>query len=349
MTAASAADNRTPAPKIACHDVWKVFGRQPERVIERLSPDQTSAQILEQTGHVVAVRGVSFAVASGETFVVMGLSGSGKSTLVRCICRLTEPTRGAIVVDGQDVLQLAEPALREVRRHKISMVFQNFGLFPHRRVIENVAYGLEVRGAPRAARLARAQQMIELVGLAGWEQHYPKQLSGGMQQRVGLARALAVDPEIILFDEPFSALDPLIRREMQDELLRLQATMHKTSVFITHDFAEALKLGDHIAIMRNGQFVQVGTPEDLVLHPANDYVSAFTKDAPRAKVLSAARVMRPCPPGFAASGPRVRGTAKLETVLPILTGYDGLVGVEDAAGAVAGCLDRAGVMQALAV
>lgn len=348
MSLAPAPQASAAAPKIACRDVWKIFGRQPERLVERITPEQTSSQILEQTGHVVAVRGVSFSVARGETFVVMGLSGSGKSTLVRCLCRLTEPTRGEVWVDGQDVLRLPEPALRQVRRHKISMVFQNFGLFPHRRVAENVAYGLEVRGTPRPERLARAQQMIELVGLAGWEQHYPRQLSGGMQQRVGLARALAVDPEIILFDEPFSALDPLIRREMQDELLRLQADMHKTSVFITHDFAEALKLGDRVAIMRNGQFVQVGTPEDLVLQPANDYVAAFTKDAPRAKVISAARVMWPWPSGRAADGPRVRANAKLEAVLPILAGHDGPVAVEDSAGVVIGGLDRAGVMQALA-
>lgn len=341
------ATERLPS-KIVCRDVWKIFGRAPERVLDRITPEQTSAQVLEQTGHVVAVRGVSFEVQQGETFVVMGLSGSGKSTLVRCICRLTDPTRGAILVDGQDLLKLPEAALRQVRRHKLAMVFQNFGLFPHRRVIDNVAYGLEVRGVKRAERLDRARQMIELVGLAGWEQHFPRQLSGGMQQRVGLARALAVDPEIILFDEPFSALDPLIRREMQDELLRLQASMHKTSVFITHDFAEALKLGDRVAIMRNGQFVQVGTPEELVLNPANDYVAAFTKDAPRAKVVSAAAVMAPCPPDFDPAGqPAVRADAKLEDCLPLLTAHDGPVCVRDEAGALAGVVDRRGVMQAL--
>jgi glycine betaine/proline transport system ATP-binding protein len=346
MTAAPATEHHPT--KIACHDIWKVFGRQPERIVERITAEQTSAQVLEQTGHVVAVRSVSFEVKQGETFVVMGLSGSGKSTLVRCICRLTDPTRGEILVDGQDVLKLAEPALREVRRHTISMVFQNFGLFPHRRVIENVAYGLEVRGVRRAERLDRAQRMIELVGLAGWEQHYPRQLSGGMQQRVGLARALAGDPEVILFDEPFSALDPLIRREMQDELLRLQADMHKTSVFITHDFAEALKLGDRIAIMRNGQFVQVGTPEELVLNPANDYVAAFTKDAPRAKVVSAAAIMAPCPPGFDPAGqPAARADAKLEDCLPLIAAHDGPVCVRDDMDAPVGVLDRLIVMKAL--
>jgi len=337
-----------PATEITCRDVWKVFGRTPERVMAQISPEMTNAQILEKTGHVVAVRGVSFEVKKGETFVVMGLSGSGKSTLVRCISRLTDPTKGEIIIGGQDVLKLAEPELRAVRRHKVSMVFQNFGLFPHRRVIENVAYGLEVRGVSKAERQARAHQMIELVGLKGWDQHFPRQLSGGMQQRVGLARALAVDPEIILYDEPFSALDPLIRREMQDELLRLQATMHKTSVFITHDFAEALKLGDHIAIMRNGEIVQIGTPEELVLNPKNDYVAAFTQDAPRGKVLTARVVMQACPPNFSANGrPSVRVDTKLEDCLPLLTAQDDPVGVRDNADALVGVLDRVSVMRAL--
>lgn len=335
--------------EIVCRDVWKIFGRHPERVIRQITPEQSSASIFEKTGHVVAVRGVSFEVKKGETFVVMGLSGSGKSTLVRCLSRLTEPTRGEIVIGGRDILRLTEAELREVRRHKISMVFQNFGLFPHRRVIENVAYGLEVRGVERRQRLERAAQMIELVGLTGWANHFPRQLSGGMQQRVGLARALAVDPEIILFDEPFSALDPLIRREMQDELLRLQATLHKTSVFITHDFAEALKLGDRIAIMRNGEIVQVGTPQELVLRPVNDYVAAFTKDAPRAKVLTAGAVMQPCPPGFLADSlPNVRADARLEDCLPVLAAHDGPVCVRDATGTLLGLVDRAGVMRALA-
>jgi glycine betaine/proline transport system ATP-binding protein len=335
----------TTAPtEITCRDVWKVFGPRPEHFLQAYlkNNQHTDGQ------HVAAVRGVSFEVRKGETFVVMGLSGSGKSTLVRCLSRLTESTRGEVIISGRDVLKLSEAELREVRRHKISMVFQNFGLFPHRRVIENVGYGLEVRGVAKSERQARAAQMIELVGLKGWGNHFPRQLSGGMQQRVGLARALAVDPEIILFDEPFSALDPLIRREMQDELLRLQATLHKTSVFITHDFAEALKLGDHIAIMRNGEIVQTGTPEELVLNPMNDYVSAFTKDAPRARVLTAATIMQPCPPGFDGDGqPSVRSDAKLEECLPLLTAHDGPVCVRDARGALAGVVDRVGMMRAL--
>jgi glycine betaine/proline transport system ATP-binding protein len=338
-----------PEPsKIICRDVWKIFGKTPERVMATIAAEQSSAQILEQTGHMVAVRSVSFEVKKGETFVVMGLSGSGKSTLVRCISRLADPTRGEILIDGQDILKIDDAALRELRRHTISMVFQNFGLFPHRRVIENVAYGLEVRGVKKGERLEQAAHMIELVGLAGWEYHLPRQLSGGMQQRVGLARALAVDPEILLFDEPFSALDPLIRREMQDELLRLQSTLHKTSIFITHDFDEALKLGDHVAIMRHGQFVQVGTPQELVLQPKNDYVNAFVQDAPRSKVLTVGAVMAPCPPGFDARNcPTVPPDAHLSAAMPLVADHDAPLAVIDAAGAPLGYLDKAMVLRAL--
>jgi glycine betaine/proline transport system ATP-binding protein len=281
--------------KISCRGLWKVFGPHPYRIREILDSGLSKGEILDRTGHVVAVRDVSFDVYEGETFVVMGLSGSGKSTLVRCIIRLIEPTWGQVLVDGKDVLGMDEGQLRELRRHKMSMVFQHFGLFPHRRVIDNVAYGLEIQGVDRTTRRKRAREVLELVGLAGWEDRYPDELSGGMQQRVGLARALAVDPEILLFDEPFSALDPLIRREMQDELINLQQMMRKTILFITHDFLEALKLGDRIAIMRDGEFVQVGTPEEVVLHPVNEYVREFTKDVPRSKVLSARAIMRACP------------------------------------------------------
>jgi len=248
------------------------------------------------------------------------------------------------------VTRLDDQQLLELRRHRVSMVFQNFGLFPHRRVLENVAYGLEVHGVKKAARLERAAQMVDLVGLAGWEHHFPKQLSGGMQQRVGLARALAVDPEILLFDEPFSALDPLIRREMQDELLRLQRVMHKTIVFITHDFVEALRLGDQIAIMRDGRFVQVGTPPELVLHPENDYVSAFTKDAPRAKVLTAGSIMQPATSDGrrpAADGPVVAVDAKLEDCIPVIAANRVPIRVVDGANGEVGCVDQASVLRAL--
>lgn len=336
------------ASKIICRDVWKIFGPAPERMWRAITAEQPNSKMLEQAGHIVAVRNVSFEVKQGETFVVMGLSGSGKSTLVRCISRLTDPTHGEILVDGQDVLKMDEAQLLELRRHKISMVFQNFGLFPHRRVIENVAYGLEVRGVPKRERLEQAARMIELVGLAGWEYHLPRQLSGGMQQRVGLARALAVDPAILLFDEPFSALDPLIRREMQDELLRLQNTLHKTSIFITHDFAEALKLGDHIAIMRHGQLVQIGTPQELVLAPKNDYVKAFVKDAPRAKVLTATTIMvHESPGGNGLQRPTIRPDASLEEVMPLVAEQDLPVTVVDSTGTALGYIDRTAVIKAL--
>jgi glycine betaine/proline transport system ATP-binding protein len=284
------------APEPACLEitsVWKVFGPRPDQAIELAESGKPRDEILAETGSTVAVRDVSFDVERGETFVVMGLSGSGKSTLIRCVSRLTEPTRGQVMLNGVDLTALSESDLREVRRSKLSMVFQHFGLFPHRRVIDNAAYGLEVQGLGRAERQARAREVLETVGLKGWEDHFPQQLSGGMQQRVGLARALCVGPEVLFFDEPFSALDPLIRRDMQDELIRLQASMHGTLVFITHDFAEAIKLGDRIAIMKDGSFDQIGTAAELITRPATPYVEEFTKDIPKAKVLTAADVMRP--------------------------------------------------------
>jgi glycine betaine/proline transport system ATP-binding protein len=322
---------------LTCKNVYKIFGRAPRRAYEALLRGDEGHRDVQ--GHVVAVRDVSFDVKPGETFVVMGLSGSGKSTLVRCLSRLTEPTAGQVTIEGRDVLTMGESDLRELRRHKISMVFQNFGLLPHRRVLENVAYGLEVRGDEKRTRLARAMQMIELVGLKGREQSYPRELSGGMQQRVGLARALAVDPAIVLFDEPFSALDPLIRREMQDELLRLRAQLGMTSVFITHDFSEALRLGDRIAIMRGGRVVQTGTPQEMVLAPADDYVSAFVKDAPRAKVLTVGSLMRALPADFVAGQqPSCQSDAILESVLPVLSASAESLVVRDARGVAVGLL-----------
>lgn len=272
--------------KIECKNVWKVFGPQADKLngtLNRVS--------LESSGHVVAVQDASFEVSQGEIFVIMGLSGSGKSTLIRCLSRLIEASGGQVLIDGQDVLGMDEKTLRDMRRHKMSMVFQHFGLFAHRRVIDNVAYGLEVQGIDEKVRHARALEMLNVVGLQGWEHRYPNMLSGGMQQRVGIARALAVNPEILMFDEPFSALDPLIRRELQDELLNLQKQMQKTILFITHDFLEAVKLGDRIAIMKDGQIVQIGSPIEIVMQPANDYVKAFTKDVPKVNVLTAATVM----------------------------------------------------------
>ena len=278
---------------LSCRNLWKVFGDGPLDLVDSIDPSLSREEVLARTGCVVAVRDVSFQVEEGETFVIMGLSGSGKSTVVRCLSRLIEPTRGEVHIDGQNLLAMNKQQLREIRRHKMGMVFQHFGNFPHKRVSENVAYGLQVQGIDRATQRRRAAEVIDLVGLSGWEERYPHELSGGMQQRVGLARALAVDPQILLFDEPFSALDPLIRRDMQDQLIGLQQLVQKTMVFITHDFLEALKVGDRVAIMKDGEFVQTGTPEELVSNPIDDYVRDFTRDVPRSKVLTARSVMTP--------------------------------------------------------
>lgn len=271
----------------------KVFGRAPEQTLIDEWQERSKQEMLEQTGCVIALRDVSFSVGKGENFVVMGLSGSGKSTLVRSLIRLIEPTVGHVFIDGEDILQYDNKRLIQLRRRKIAMVFQHFGLFPHRQVIDNVAYGLEVQGVDKKSRYQKARVVLEQVGLRGWENAYPRELSGGMQQRVGLARALAVDPEILLMDEPFSGLDPLVRREMQDELMTLQQQLRKTVVFVTHDLNEALKLGDRIAIMRDGSIIQVGTPEEIVMSPSDDYVSEFVRDVPKAKVLVARSLMQP--------------------------------------------------------
>jgi glycine betaine/proline transport system ATP-binding protein len=279
--------------ELSVRGLWKVFGAKASGIPgDPALAGIGAAEVKQRTGCAVAVRDVDFDVARGEVFVVMGLSGSGKSTLVRCVTRLIEPTAGRIRFQGADVTAAGEKELRELRRRKVSMVFQHFGLLPHRRVLDNVAYGLEVRGMPRKARLQRAAEVIELVGLAGHENSYPDQLSGGMQQRVGLARALANDPEMMLFDEPFSALDPLIRRDMRNEVIRLHEEMGKTMVFITHDLAEALELGDRILIMRQGEVVQIGTGDQLVGAPADDYVRDFVRDVPRENVLTLRWIMR---------------------------------------------------------
>lgn len=334
-----------PPPIVSVKNLWKVFGPHPERAVQAITDGASKDDVLSQTGHVVAVRNVSFTVQKGETFVVMGLSGSGKSTLLRCLPRLIEPTQGEILVEGHDVSKINKQELRHLRRHRMSMVFQHFGLFPHRRIIDNVAYGLEIQGVKRKERYDRAANVLELVNLKGWENHYPNQLSGGMQQRVGLARALAVDPEILLFDEPFSALDPLIRREMQDELIALQGRVHKTLIFITHDFAEAIKLGAHIAIMKDGEFVQVGAPEEVVMRPANDYVSEFTQDAPRLRVLTAASIMTP--PVSAPVGISIPASMKLEQLIEVVMEHEGWLAVVDEQGNLIGCVDRQCVLNAL--
>jgi glycine betaine/proline transport system ATP-binding protein len=335
----------TPNATVSCRDLWKVYGPRPERIVGAPEADLPRGELLARTGCVAAVRGVSFDVAPGEVFVVMGLSGSGKSTLVRMLNRLHEPTAGRILVDGEDIGAFDDDRLRELRRRKVSMVFQHFGLLPHRRIVDNVAFGLEIQGVERGERLRRAHEVLEIVGLAGWASSYPEELSGGMQQRVGLARALATDPEIMLFDEPFSALDPLIRRDMQDEVLRLQRELRKTMIFITHDLMEALKLGDRIAVMKDGRFVQVGTPEEVVLRPADAYVADFTRDVPRSHVLRARSVMQPLN-GSQAFAADVGPETTLVELLPIVArSEDPVRVVED--GRPIGVVDRAAVLEAM--
>ena len=317
----TATETANETAQVNVEGVWKVFGKKPRDAQEMASAGATREEIQSATGSVVAVRDVSFTVAPGETFVVMGLSGSGKSTLIRCVSHLVQPTQGRVEVCGTDLTRAEGATLRELRRQKMAMVFQHFGLFPHRKVVDNVAFGLEVQGIERQERQNRARELLGTVGLEGWGDHYPQQLSGGMQQRVGLARALAVEPEVLFFDEPFSALDPLIRRDMQDELIDLQLKLQRTLVFITHDFAEALKLADRIAIMNDGAFVQVGTPLEILTNPADDYVKAFTQDAPVAKVLQACSLMRPLGGGtFDPDWPQVSSTTPLEVALPHLLG-----------------------------
>lgn len=278
--------------KIEVRNVTKVFGKAPQHGVKLLNEGMTKKQILEKTGMTVGVNKASFEVKAGEIFVIMGLSGSGKSTLVRMFNRLIDPTDGQVLIDGQDIVKMKPNELREVRRSKISMVFQRFALFPHRTVLSNTEYGLEVKGVDKKKQREKAIEALKLVGLEGYENSYPSELSGGMQQRVGLARALANDPDVLLMDEAFSALDPLIRKDMQNELLELQEKMEKTIIFITHDLDEALRIGDRIALMKDGSIVQVGTPEEILMNPANDYVERFVEDVDLSKVLTAAHVMK---------------------------------------------------------
>jgi len=278
--------------KIALKNVIKIFGDSPGKALELLKTGVSISEILKKTGNVVGVADVSFSVNEGEIVVVMGLSGSGKSTLVRCINRLFEPTAGEIYVDGQDVRALGTKELREFRRQKFGMVFQHFALFPHRTVLDNVEFGLEVQGVDKAERRKKAEKSLGMVGLEGWGEKYPSELSGGMQQRVGLARALALDPDILLMDEAFSALDPLIRRDMQDELINLQQSMQKTIVFISHDLDEALKIGDRLVILKDGAVEQIGTAEEILTRPATEYVRKFVEEVDITKVLTAESIMK---------------------------------------------------------
>ena len=335
------------APLIRARGVWKIFGAKADRIIGTPEAELSRRELLEQTGCVAAVRDVSIEVWPGEVFVVMGLSGSGKSTLVRTLIRLIEPTAGEIEIAGRDVMKASRAELRELRRHSVSMVFQHFGLLAHRRVLDNVAFGLEIRGVSKADRNARAREVLTLVGLEDVADQFPDQLSGGMQQRVGVARAFAVNPDVMLYDEPFSALDPLIRRDMQDEICRLQAETGKTMIFITHDLPEALRLGDRIAIMRDGAIVQLGTPEEIVGAPADEYVTNFVRDVPRSHVLTLRWVMRDAAPGEETDGPRLDIATTVRRAVPVLAASEKPVcAVEN--GNVVGLVDRDTVLTAIA-
>jgi glycine betaine/proline transport system ATP-binding protein len=316
-------------------------------VIGTADADLPRSELRAKTGCVAAVRDVSFDVHPGEIFVVMGLSGSGKSTLVRTLIRLIEPTAGRVELDGHDVTAADKSELLRLRRHTSAMVFQHFGLLAHRTVLDNVAFGLEVQGVAKAERQARAAEILKLVGLEDAATQFPDELSGGMQQRVGLARAFAVDPKVMLYDEPFSALDPLIRRDMQDEVIRLQRETGKTMVFITHDLPEALRLGDRIAIMRDGRIVQLGTPEDLVGSPADDYVANFIRDIPRSHVLTLRWIMRPPVDGEVLDAPRVPVTTTVRDIVPRLASSEHPV-LATEGDRVVGVVDREAVLRAIA-
>ncbi len=337
--------------KISCRNIWKVYGHRPESFFDngkgQVADPEALREQMRAEDHVVAASDVSFDVHVGEIFIIMGLSGSGKSTMVRCLSRLVEPTAGEVLLDGVDLLRASNAELIQIRRRKMGMVFQNFGLLPHLTVLENVAFPLRVQGIDKTSRLKRAQEMVELVGLEGRESAFPRQLSGGQQQRVGIARSLAVEPELWFLDEPFSALDPLIRRQMQDEFMRLQKMLHKTIVFITHDFLEALRLADRIVIMKDGEVVQMGTPADLVMRPANAYVAEFTQDVPRVRVITAGEIME-SPLSELQAGTGVHAETSLEALMPRMAEHpDGLAILSDG-GDVIGQVTPQSVVRALA-
>jgi glycine betaine/proline transport system ATP-binding protein len=333
------------APVISARGVWKIFGPQSDKIIGTEAASLPREELRKQTGCIAAVKDVSFEVWPGEVFVVMGLSGSGKSTLARALIRLIEPTAGEIRIAGQDVMAADAAGLRKLRRGTVAMVFQHFGLLAHRRVVDNIGFGLEIQQKPKEQRLERARKMVELVGLDGFENHFPDQLSGGMQQRVGLARAFAVDPEVMIFDEPFSALDPLIRRDMQNEVIRLQRDTGKTMLFITHDLSEALRLGDRIMIMRDGGVVQEGKPEELVGSPADDYVRNFVRDVPRSQVLTLRWIMRDATAEDDLSGPSAEVDEVVRDVVALVADNPKPIRVMDGETMV-GVVDRVAVLRA---
>jgi glycine betaine/proline transport system ATP-binding protein len=339
------------AVKISCRNIWKVYGTDPKAYFTdgsgAVGDPEALRKRMRAEDNVVAASDVSFDVHVGEIFIIMGLSGSGKSTMVRCLSRLVEPTAGEVLLDGSDLLKASDAELIEIRRHKMGMVFQNFGLLPHLTVLENVAFPLKVQGLGTRERLARAQEMVDLVGLKGRETSFPKQLSGGQQQRVGIARSLAVEPELWFLDEPFSALDPLIRRQMQDEFLRLQTMLHKTIVFITHDFLEALRLADRMAIMKDGEIVQIGTPSDVVLNPADDYVAEFTSDVPLVRVITVDDLIEPYA-GSLGTAEVVETGMSLHEVLPCFAERPEGFAITDTNGNIIGQITAAKVLATLA-
>ncbi|RCK46688.1 glycine betaine/L-proline ABC transporter ATP-binding protein [Thalassospira profundimaris] len=336
---------------IEIRNIFKIFGPNPQAALELAKSGSDKEEILAKTGHTVGLDDVSLSIEQGETFVIMGLSGSGKSTLIRHLNRLIDPTAGEISFGGENILAMDIPTLNAFRRKRLGMVFQRFGLLPHRNVMDNVAYGLEIQGTDRKTREDIARKWIERVGLAGYENKFPDQLSGGMQQRVGLARALATDPEVLLMDEAFSALDPLIRSDMQEELMKLQAELHKTIVFITHDLDEALRIGDRIAILKDGKLVQVGRPEEIILNPADDYVQAFTRDVNRGKVLRAKSIMEPTTGTIsgdqADTSQVVRPDTVLDDILPMALASDQAIRVLDRNDKLIGTIKRQQVITAL--
>ncbi|MGE0240523.1 MAG: glycine betaine/L-proline ABC transporter ATP-binding protein [Parvibaculaceae bacterium] len=343
--------NDQPIVKLACCNLWKVYGGNTGYYFDTRGyriDAEALAQRMRREKHIPAVCDVSLEFAKSEIFVIMGLSGSGKSTVLRCLSRLVEPSYGRIVLDGQDLSSLSERELIDMRRHRMGMVFQNFGLLPHLTVIDNVAFPLKVQGKTRKERLDRAREMVALVGLAGREEAYPRELSGGQQQRVGIARSLAVGPEVWFLDEPFSALDPLIRRQMQDEFLRLQRQLHKTIIFVTHDFLEALRLADRICVMKDGFVVQVGTPEEIVTRPADDYVRAFIADAPLARVLKIGAVMGPAAAADGVARPMIRAGARLDEAMKLYGDGTDIIDVADEEGRRIGSLSAAQLLKALA-
>lgn len=332
---------------LRCENVWKVFGATRQE-FERAGGPTMTEHALQARGWTAAVKDATFDIATGEVFVIMGLSGSGKSTIVRCLSRLIEPTDGRILVEDFDLLAASLAELNDIRRRKMGMVFQHFALLPNRDVLGNIGFPLQVQGVKRAQWEQRAREMVELVGLQGREDHFPDELSGGQQQRVGIARSLASDPSIWFLDEPFSALDPLIRSDLQDELLRLQSRLAKTVVFITHDLDEAIKIADRIAIMEEGRIVQIGTPEDLILKPANDYVARFTRGVPRAKVVRAATIMRPAREGETETAVAVKPGDRIADVAEVLIQTEDLIAVRDDTGRMLGVIDREAFIRVLA-